>query len=247
MLVFPGLRPEIRRRRSRSAGGSARSTTRRTGTIAVAGIYPITLDKSKNCLGGLSARPPSTGTSTAAPPTDDAFPQMATVLSRRPGRRPRRRNRVRQLAMPPMTRLSDDEKERFARCGSCTRSRRPSAGSPRIRRRRCWRAGGRGRTHEHPLVWTHRSGRRSLVLGASADYVVGMDLDEGRALLGGAARAGHRRRQGVQPRLVRRRHRHLGQPRRPAPGGAVRPGLAARDAAHHGARRRADPVTVPMR
>jgi alpha-ketoglutarate-dependent sulfate ester dioxygenase len=39
------------------------------------------------------------------------------------------------------------------------------------------------RTHEHPLVWTHRSGRKSLVLGASADYVVGMDLDEGRALL----------------------------------------------------------------
>ena len=38
-------------------------------------------------------------------------------------------------------------------------------------------------THEHPLVWTHRSGRRSLVLGASADYIVGMDRDEGRALL----------------------------------------------------------------
>jgi alpha-ketoglutarate-dependent sulfate ester dioxygenase len=38
-------------------------------------------------------------------------------------------------------------------------------------------------THEHPLVWTHRSGRKSLVLGASADYVVGMDRDEGRALL----------------------------------------------------------------
>ncbi|MBW0016217.1 MAG: TauD/TfdA family dioxygenase [Mycobacterium sp.] len=39
------------------------------------------------------------------------------------------------------------------------------------------------RNHVHPLVWTHRSGRKSLVLGASADYVVGMDLDEGRALL----------------------------------------------------------------
>jgi len=38
-------------------------------------------------------------------------------------------------------------------------------------------------THEHPLVWTHRTGRKSLVLGASADCVVGMDLDEGRALL----------------------------------------------------------------
>src|SRR3954454_20450623 len=36
---------------------------------------------------------------------------------------------------------------------------------------------------EHPLVWRHRSGRRSLVLGATADHIVGMDLDEGRALL----------------------------------------------------------------
>jgi alpha-ketoglutarate-dependent taurine dioxygenase len=37
---------------------------------------------------------------------------------------------------------------------------------------------------EHPLVWCHRSGRRSLVIGASADHVVGMDLEEGRDLLG---------------------------------------------------------------
>jgi alpha-ketoglutarate-dependent taurine dioxygenase len=36
---------------------------------------------------------------------------------------------------------------------------------------------------EHPLVWTHRSGRKSLVLGATTDHVVGMDADEGRALL----------------------------------------------------------------
>jgi alpha-ketoglutarate-dependent taurine dioxygenase len=38
---------------------------------------------------------------------------------------------------------------------------------------------------EHPLVWRHRSGRRSLVLGATASHVVGMDIDEGRALLAG--------------------------------------------------------------
>ena len=38
-------------------------------------------------------------------------------------------------------------------------------------------------TKEHPLVWTHQSGRRSLVLGATASHVFGMDLDEGRALL----------------------------------------------------------------
>jgi alpha-ketoglutarate-dependent sulfate ester dioxygenase len=36
---------------------------------------------------------------------------------------------------------------------------------------------------EHPLVWRHTSGRRSLVLGATASHVVGMGLEEGRALL----------------------------------------------------------------
>ena len=35
----------------------------------------------------------------------------------------------------------------------------------------------------HPLVWHHRSGRRSLVLSNSATAVVGMDEAEGRALL----------------------------------------------------------------
>jgi alpha-ketoglutarate-dependent taurine dioxygenase len=34
-----------------------------------------------------------------------------------------------------------------------------------------------------PLVWTHRSGRKSLVLGSSATYVEGMHLREGAALL----------------------------------------------------------------
>jgi len=36
---------------------------------------------------------------------------------------------------------------------------------------------------EHPLVWRHRDGRRSLVLGATTDHVVGMGAAEGRALL----------------------------------------------------------------
>ena len=35
----------------------------------------------------------------------------------------------------------------------------------------------------HPLVWNHASGRRSLVLGATASHVEGMDPDESRALL----------------------------------------------------------------
>jgi len=36
---------------------------------------------------------------------------------------------------------------------------------------------------EQPLAWKHRSGRVSLVLGATSDHVVGLGLDEGRALL----------------------------------------------------------------
>jgi alpha-ketoglutarate-dependent taurine dioxygenase len=45
-------------------------------------------------------------------------------------------------------------------------------------------AGWRTRpVRSHPLVWTHASGRKSLVLGATATYVDGMDPAESRALL----------------------------------------------------------------
>ncbi|MEV0248190.1 TauD/TfdA family dioxygenase [Nocardia sp. NPDC050712] len=35
----------------------------------------------------------------------------------------------------------------------------------------------------HPLVWTHESGRKSLVIGASAAHIVGLDARESRTLL----------------------------------------------------------------
>jgi alpha-ketoglutarate-dependent taurine dioxygenase len=34
-----------------------------------------------------------------------------------------------------------------------------------------------------PLVWTHQSGRKSLLAGATADYVINMPVEESRALL----------------------------------------------------------------
>jgi alpha-ketoglutarate-dependent taurine dioxygenase len=37
---------------------------------------------------------------------------------------------------------------------------------------------------EQPLIWRHRDGRRSVVLGPTADHVVGMEPEEGEALLG---------------------------------------------------------------
>lgn len=36
---------------------------------------------------------------------------------------------------------------------------------------------------EHPLIWRHRDGRRSLVLGATTAHVVGMEPEAGRTLL----------------------------------------------------------------
>jgi alpha-ketoglutarate-dependent taurine dioxygenase len=44
------------------------------------------------------------------------------------------------------------------------------------------RSGRRG-TKEHPLVWHHESGRKSLVLGMSSDHVVDVPEAESRALL----------------------------------------------------------------
>jgi alpha-ketoglutarate-dependent taurine dioxygenase len=35
----------------------------------------------------------------------------------------------------------------------------------------------------HPLVWTHQSGRKSLMLGAAASHIEGMSLEDGRLLL----------------------------------------------------------------
>ena len=60
---------------------------------------------------------------------------------------------------------------------------------------------------ELPLVWTHESGRKSLVLGATADHIVGMDefqsLDAGGPRLSGHE-AQHLRRRFRREPLVRR-------------------------------------------
>jgi alpha-ketoglutarate-dependent taurine dioxygenase len=43
-----------------------------------------------------------------------------------------------------------------------------------------WRRGG---SKEHPLVWRHRTGRKSVVLGATVDHIVGMSDADSRALV----------------------------------------------------------------
>jgi alpha-ketoglutarate-dependent taurine dioxygenase len=89
--------------------------------------------------------------------------------------------------------LSDEEKERFAGVRvvhSLRATLRAIYPNPTAEQLADW--GSRGSAHEHPLIWVQRSGRRSLVFGATADYIVGMDEEEGRELLGDLLRRGTR-------------------------------------------------------
>lgn len=79
--------------------------------------------------------------------------------------------------------LADDEKERYEDVRvvhTLEAAQRLANPDPSPEEVAMWR---RRPPKEHPLVWRHRSGRRSLVLGATTDHVVGMEPDEGRALL----------------------------------------------------------------
>lgn len=79
--------------------------------------------------------------------------------------------------------LTDDEKERFASIQvvhSLEATQRMVNPNPTPEELAVWR---QRPSKVHPLVWTHLSGRRSLVLGSTTESVVGMDPVEGRAFL----------------------------------------------------------------
>ena len=180
VLVFRGLRldPETQVAFCRRLGEIDHSSG---GHHPVPGIYPITLDTSKNASAAY-LKATFDWHIDGCTPTGDDCPQKATVLS------------ALQVAewggetefansYAAYEALSDAEKDRFGALRvvhSLEASQRRITPDPTPEQVARWRS---RRTHEHPLVWTHRSGRKSLVLGASADYVVGMDLDAGRALL----------------------------------------------------------------
>jgi alpha-ketoglutarate-dependent taurine dioxygenase len=81
--------------------------------------------------------------------------------------------------------LTDEEKETFESVRivhTVEASQRLHTPDPTPEQVAMWR---QRPAKEHPLVWKHLSGRRSLVLGATASHVVGMAEDEGRAFLDG--------------------------------------------------------------
>ncbi len=180
VLVFPGLglTPAAQVTFCRRLGEIDHSSD---GHHPVAGIYPVTLDKSKNSSADYLLATFDWHID-GCTPIEDTFPQMATVLS------------AKQVAevggetefassYAAYDSLSGSEKERYGSLRvvhSLEASQRRVTPDPSPEVLAKWRS---RRTHTHPLVWTHRSGRKSLVLGASADYIVGMDRNEGTALL----------------------------------------------------------------
>ena len=180
VLVFPGLDldPLAQVAFCRRLGEVDHSSD---GHHPVAGIYPVTLDKSKNASADY-LRATFDWHIDGCTPIEDTFPHMATVLS---AFQVADRGGETEFASSyaAYDALSDDEKGRYGSLRvvhSLEASQRRVTPNPSPEVLAKWRA---RRTHEHPLVWTHRSGRKSLVLGASADYIVGMDRDEGRGLL----------------------------------------------------------------
>jgi alpha-ketoglutarate-dependent taurine dioxygenase len=180
VLVFPrlGLNPEAQVAFCRRLGEIDHSSD---GHHPVAGIYPVTLDRSKN-VSAAYLRATFDWHIDGCTPMGDEFPQKATVLS---AFQVATRGGETEFASTygAYDELSAAEKERVGSLRvvhSLEASQRRVNPDPSAEELARWRARP---THEHPLVWTHRSRRKSLVLGASADYIVGMDLAAGRALL----------------------------------------------------------------
>jgi alpha-ketoglutarate-dependent taurine dioxygenase len=154
--------------------------TNLTASHEVEGIFRVTLDRSKTAtadyfVGNFGWH------IDGCTPNKDAYPPMVTMLS------------AQIVAEGGDTEfastysayddLSEDEKDAFASYRVVHRFERavlPFLENPTPEHLERLRGQP---TKVHPLVWTHESGRRSLVIGTHADQVEGMPAEESRALL----------------------------------------------------------------
>jgi alpha-ketoglutarate-dependent taurine dioxygenase len=152
------------------------------GNHEIPGIYRVSLDPETNRRSAAYLRATFVWHVDGCTPDGDECPQMATVLS---AKAVSERGGQTEFAnsYAAFDALAEDERARLASLRvvhSLEASQRKVTPDPTEKQLAAWRSRP---SHEHPLVWTHRNGRRTLLLGASADYVVDMDRDEGRALL----------------------------------------------------------------
>ncbi|MDV3128569.1 TauD/TfdA family dioxygenase [Mycobacterium sp. 21AC1] len=180
VLVFRGLNldPEAQVALCRRLGDIDHSAD---GHHPVSGIYPITLDTSKNSSAAY-LKATFDWHIDGCTPLKDECPQKATVLSAVHVAETGGETEF-ASAYGAYETLPDAEKQRYEAMRvvhSLEASQRRVNPDPTEEQLMRWRARP---THEHPLVWTHRSGRKSLVLGASTDHIVGMEPAESQALL----------------------------------------------------------------
>ncbi|MED5811324.1 TauD/TfdA family dioxygenase [Mycolicibacterium sp. 050232] len=161
--------------------------SRMLGEVVVAGagghpdfpeISPITMDPSKSVLAGLRR-------STIFWHTDgltDTVPQKATLLAAREvaddGADTEFANTYAAYeSLPPEKKA---ELDGYRVVHSVAASQLLLEPDPTPEQLEKW---NRAPSREHPLVWTHADGRKSLLIGATAGDVVGMDHAAGRAVL----------------------------------------------------------------
>ncbi|MBS1696356.1 MAG: TauD/TfdA family dioxygenase [Actinobacteria bacterium] len=161
--------------------------SRALGEVVVAGagghpdypeISPVTLDPSRSALAGLRR-------STIFWHTDgltDQIPQKATLLTAREiadeGGDTEFANTYAALdALPADKRV---ELERYRVVHSVAASQLLLTPHPTPEQEAKW---DRAPSREHPLVWQRRDGRKSLLIGATAGQIVGMDPARSRELL----------------------------------------------------------------
>ncbi|QFG22184.1 TauD/TfdA family dioxygenase [Actinomadura sp. WMMB 499] len=151
------------------------------GHHAVPGIYRVTLDKSKNAAADY-LKATFEWHMDGCTPLHGEPPQKATVLSAKEVAASGGETEF-ASTYAAYDLLGDGERERFRSMRvvhTLEASQRRVNPDPTPRQVEQWR---RRPTSTHPLVWTRRTGRRSLVIGVHADHIVGMDTGEGRTLL----------------------------------------------------------------
>lgn len=179
VLVFRGLHldPETQVAFCRKLG----QIDTEPGHHPLEGIYRVSLDTSKNSSASY-LRATFDWHIDGCTPQDDAYPQKATMLTAKAVAASGGETEF-ASTYKAFDNLSESEQRELASVRvvhSLEASQRLVTENPTPEQLAVWRSRP---TKEHPLVWTHKSGHRSLVLGASADHVVGMDPAESRKLL----------------------------------------------------------------
>lgn len=156
------------------------------GHHPVEGIYRVSLDTTKNSSASY-LRATFDWHIDGCTPEDDAYPQMATVLTAKAVAASGGETEFASTykAFDDLTDAERTTLRSLRVVHSLEASQRGVNADPTPEQLVAWR---RRPIKEHPLIWTHKSGRRSLVLGASTDHVVGMPAQESRELLDGLLR-----------------------------------------------------------